>query len=85
MGMNKNVNDMDLSNPPSPNNRMNRPLNIGFLTHAYGPVATSSCGGLNGTGVPFTLIKWNIDSSTRNAPKATTGRDTQRYSDKGRN
>jgi len=63
-----NVSDIDPTITPIPNNRMNIPVNIGFLLCAYGPVVTNLGGGLIGTGVPLTFKKWIIDQPVTNVP-----------------
>lgn len=61
---------------PIPNIKMNSPIVIGFREYAKGPDVTSLGGGLNGTGVPFTLAKTNMDHSISKAPININGKDT---------
>ncbi len=75
-GVNKNTRVTEPSKIPSPNITVNKPLSMGFLLWAYGPLVTSLGGGLKGTGVPFTLINCRADHSIRNSPATKTGRDT---------
>ena len=51
-------------------------MSIGFLAYRYGPVVTTSGGGLKGTGVPLTLRKWNPDHAVNATPTAINGIDT---------
>ena len=68
-----NVSDIEPGIRPMPNNKMNIPVNIGFLVYAYGPVVTNLGGGLTGTGVPLAFRKWIIDQPVTNRPITSIG------------
>ena len=43
-------------------------VSIGLRTNLYGPAVTSFGGGQNGTGVPRTRMKYEIEKSVRDNP-----------------
>jgi hypothetical protein len=62
---------------PNPNINRNKPVVIGFLTYANGPEVIIFGGGLKGTGVPFTFLKYRLDHITRNNPITKSGIETK--------
>ena len=58
---------------PNPHRIKNKPVSIGFLIYLYGPFVIKTGGGFKGTGVPFTLKKWNIDHPESNIPITMKG------------
>jgi hypothetical protein len=71
-GVKINNSEMEPKKKPSPNSCMKIPVSMGLRTNRYGPTITSFGGGLNGTGVPLALTKYETERSMRNNPNATT-------------
>jgi len=78
-GKQKKIRLQETSRMPMPKSTKNKPLIIGFLDQAYGPVVTNRFGGLKGTGVPLALKKRDADQPIRKRPLSMNGLESHMF------